>query len=66
MPVAIWKTNNISMGGPFVSYVLVDESLNRMYYFEGFLYSPGVDQRELIRELDIILRTFKPLGQISS
>jgi hypothetical protein len=64
--IGLWKTNNISMGGPFVSYVLVDESLNRMYYFEGFLYSPGVDQRELIRELNIILRTFKTQGQISS
>jgi len=64
--IGLWKTNNISMGGPFVAYVLVDESLNRMYYIEGFLYSPGVDQRELVRELSIILRTFKTQGQISS
>ena len=54
-----WKTNNISMGGPFISYVFVDENTGRMYYLEGFLYSPGVDQRELIRELDVILNTFK-------
>lgn len=54
-----WKTNSVSMGGPFVSYTLVDESSNRMYYLEGFLYSPGVDQRELMRELNVILKTFR-------
>jgi len=54
-----WKTNNISMGGPFVSYVFVDEKKGRMYYLEAFLYSPGVEQRELVRELDVTLNTFK-------
>ena len=62
----LWKTNNISMGGPFVSYVLVDEDMNRMYYIEGFLYSPGVDQRELVRELNVILKTFKTKDEISA
>jgi hypothetical protein len=54
-----WKTNSISMGGPFVSYTLVDEDSNRLYYIEGFLYSPGVDQRELMREMDVTLKTFQ-------
>jgi hypothetical protein len=53
-----WKTNNISMGGPFISYTLVDEASNRMYYIEGFIYSPGVEQRELMREMNVILKTF--------
>ena len=57
--VGLWKTNNISMGGPFVAYTFVDESTNRLYYIEGFVYSPGVDQRELIREMNVILKTFK-------
>lgn len=61
-----WKTNNISMGGPFVSYVFVDEETGRMYYLEGFLFSPGVDQRELVRELDVILNTFKSESQTQS
>lgn len=54
-----WKTNNITMGGPFVSYIFVDESINRIYYIEGFVFSPGVEQREIVRELDVILNTFK-------
>jgi hypothetical protein len=61
-----WKTNNISMGGPFVSYVFVDENTNRMYYLEAFLYSPGVNPRELVRELDLNLNTFRIESQSQS
>lgn len=57
--VGRWKTNSISMGGPFVSYTFVDETTNRLYYIEGFIYSPGVDQRELMREMNVILKTFR-------
>lgn len=55
----LWKTNNHTMGGPFISYGLVDEGQQRIYYIEGFCYSPGKDQRETIRELEAILWTFK-------
>jgi len=55
----LWKTNNLSMGGPFISYSFVDEGLNRLYYIEGFLYSPGKPQREFMRELKVILSTFR-------
>lgn len=55
----LWKTNTHTMGGPFISYGLVDEQQQLLYYIEGFCYSPGKDQRETIRELEAILWTFK-------
>ncbi len=55
----LWKTNNLSMGGPFVSYVFVDQQLARLYYVEGFLFSPGKEQREFMRELETIIETFR-------
>ncbi len=61
-----WKTKNITMGGPFISYVLVNENSNLMYYFEGFVFSPGVEQREIVRELDVILKTFKIITEEQS
>lgn len=61
----LWKTNNLSMGGPFVSYMFVDERLNRVYYIDGFVYSPGKSQREYMRELDTILWTFKTESEAS-
>ncbi|UII21777.1 DUF4837 family protein [Fulvivirga ligni] len=58
----IWRTNTVTMGGPFVSYIILDEELNRIYYIEGFVYSPGKNQREFMREMDVILSTFDTKG----
>lgn len=55
----LWKTNTNTMGGPFISYALVDEKAGLLYYIEGFTYAPGKQQREIIRELEAILWTFK-------
>jgi hypothetical protein len=55
----LWKTNTNTMGGPFISYTLVDEKAGLLYYIEGFAFSPGKPQRETIRELEAILWTFK-------
>ena len=62
----LWKTNNMSMGGPFIGYAVVDEELGRLYYIEGFIYSPGKNQREFIREMDVILSTFRIKSELAS
>jgi len=55
----LWRTNNLSMGGSFLGYALVDEVNNRLVYIEGFTYAPGRNKREIMRELEAILWTFK-------
>lgn len=55
----LWRTNNKTMGGPFLSYTLVDQSNGMLYYIEGFVFSPGREQREIMREMEAILWTFK-------
>ncbi len=60
----LWRANNFSMGGPFVSYSLVDEVTGYFYYIEGFTFSPRRSQREIIRELETILFTFKTSDQL--
>ncbi|NMM48659.1 DUF4837 family protein [Marinigracilibium pacificum] len=55
----LWRSNYVTMGGPFLSYTFVDQSRNRLYYIEGFLYSPGLDQRNPMKRIEIILRSFK-------
>lgn len=59
----LWRTNNLTMGGPFLAYALVDEANGMLYYIEGFTYAPGKEQREIMRELDVILNTFKFIGK---
>ena len=60
----LWRANNFSMGGPFVGYALVDEPKGKFYYIEGFTFSPSKDQREIIRELETILGTFRTSGSM--
>ena len=55
----LWKLSDSSVGGPFISYTLVDEARNRLYYLEGFVSSPGKDKINLMREVDLILSSFK-------
>lgn len=54
----LWRTNNKTMGGPFLSYALVDEPKGLLYYIEGFVFSPGKNQRETMRQMEAILWTF--------
>ena len=59
----LWRMNNVYMGGGFLSYTFVDEAQDRLYYIEGFLYSPSKKKRPSIRELEAILRTFRTVEE---
>lgn len=54
----LWKISDNSGGGPFVSYTIVDEGNQRVYYIEGYVYSPGTNKKNLVREVNAILSTF--------
>lgn len=55
----LWVTNTHTMGGPFLAYALTDKSTGKFFYIEGFLYGPSKDLRELMRQMEVILNTFK-------
>jgi len=50
-----WKTNNLSMGGSFLSYTIVDEEQGKIFYAEGFVYYPNEAHRSSLREIETIL-----------
>jgi len=55
----LWKISDNSGGGPFISYAIVDEQKQTLYYVEGYVYAPGTKKKNFIREVDAILSTFK-------
>ncbi|MFA0962392.1 DUF4837 family protein [Roseivirga sp. BDSF3-8] len=55
----MWKMSDQSVGGPFVSYMFVDENTNTLYYIDGFLIAPGQDKVEDLFELEAIMSTFE-------
>lgn len=50
-----WRTHNISMGGSFLSYTVVDEQAGKLYYMDGFVYYPNEAHRASLREIETIL-----------
>ncbi|GAB3217497.1 DUF4837 family protein [Algoriphagus aestuariicola] len=50
-----WKTNNLSMGGTYLGYVMVDPEKGKLYYMEGFVYFPNEVHRDALREIQTIL-----------
>ncbi|WP_075351924.1 DUF4837 family protein [Algoriphagus marinus] len=52
---ASWRTNNLSMGGTYLGYLMVDEEKGKLYYLEGFVYYPNEVHRDALREIETIL-----------
>lgn len=52
-----WELKNDFMAGPFVNYAIVDKAYNRILILEGFCYSPSKEKRDLIHELEAIIKS---------
>ena len=59
----LWKISDNSAGGPYVSYTIVDEETQKLYYIEGYVYSPGTKKKKMVREVESILSTFRTPSQ---
>jgi hypothetical protein len=55
----VWDIVNDYMGGPFVSYAVLDEQKGEIFFVDGFIFGPGKDKRNHMRYLEVILQTIK-------
>jgi hypothetical protein len=51
----LWKTFGDFMGGPFVSFAIVDAPRQRIIVFDGYVYYPNKSKRNYIRQLESII-----------
>ena len=54
-----WELKNDFMTGPFINYAIVDEANKRILVIEGFCYSPSNQERDLMVELEAIIKSVK-------
>ncbi len=54
-----WELKNDFMTGPFINYAIVDEDYNRILVIEGFCYSPSNQERDLMLDLEAIIKSVK-------
>ena len=52
-----WELENDFMSGPFINYVILDPEYNRILVLEGFCYSPSGSKRDLMHELESIIKS---------
>lgn len=53
----IWNVEGALMGGPFVTYAMLDASGKNVIYLHGFVYAPGKNKRNYLRQVDAILNS---------
>ena len=52
-----WELNNDFMSGPFINYAIIDTQYNRILVLEGFCYAPSKEKRDLMHELESIIKS---------
>lgn len=53
----LWHTQGEMMGGPFLSYTMVDETRDRVICIDTYVYAPKFDKQQYVRELEAIALT---------
>ncbi len=54
-----WEMKNDFMSGPFINYCITDLKNNRMLVLEGFCYAPSKEKRDLMFEMESIIKSIK-------
>ena len=48
----LWRTKGDFMGGPFISFLILDEQKNELLFIDGFVYAPRFNKREYMKHLE--------------
>lgn len=54
-----WEMKNDFMSGPFINYCVTDIKNKRILVLEGFCYAPSKKKRDLMFELESIMKSVK-------
>lgn len=54
-----WELKDDYMSGPFINYAIKDKPGKRILVIEGFCYAPSKDKRDLMLELEAIIKSVK-------
>jgi hypothetical protein len=52
-----WELLNDFMSGPFINYAIMDQPNHRILIIEGFCYAPSKQKRDLMFELEAIIKS---------
>ena len=50
---------NDFMGGPFISYALVNETTGKLLVIDSFIFAPGKKKRNSMQQIDLMVKSLK-------
>lgn len=61
----MWETLGPQGGGPFICRAFYDPTDQRAYLLEGEVFNPGEEKEPFLKQIEVILGTFKPTREQS-
>ena len=58
----IWEIVDDFMGGPFISYALLNEAKGEIIFMDGFIHAPGLNKRDNMQIIEHIFKSVNVLG----
>jgi len=55
----IWEMEKDFKGGPYAAYVVLDKAKNQLIFIDTFVFAPGRSKRDMMLQLDYIVKTLK-------
>jgi len=55
----LWNVHGDFMGGPFVTYAMLNQTKDKVVMLDGFVFAPKLDKRNYIRQMDAIISSVK-------
>ncbi len=53
----IWETEKDFFGGPFITYLILNEAKNELLYVDAFVYAPGEEKRDYMMQMDLLAKS---------
>ena len=60
----VWEMSKAFAGGPFTTYMIVDEANKRLIYIDTFVLAPGTEKRNLMMQLDYIVKSGRSTNRV--
>lgn len=57
----LWRTEGDILGGPFLSYTIYNEQYGQIIYLDTFIFSPNQKKRNMLFEMEAVLRSVEIL-----
>jgi hypothetical protein len=65
MTQGLWRFNDLSMGGPFISYTFYDEDTRRIYMLDASVLAPKYYKKSILQQVDVLLHSFQTEKEVN-